>query len=179
MRRVDEVSVASEYLGRLRDRTGYAVELCSWSDGGAIMIRWQDGSVPLPVRIRVGSVVPMLESAAGRVFLAFLPRAVTAPVVRAQLAASISEPLSDEALERMLAEVRASGVAVARGVFVRGTIALAAPIFNGEGRLVLVMAMLAPSVRVPDSALPKLTAALREAAEGVSRELGYVPKPAG
>jgi DNA-binding IclR family transcriptional regulator len=46
LRRMDEVSVVSEHLPALRDRTGHAVNLAVWGDHGPVIVRWDYGSYP-------------------------------------------------------------------------------------------------------------------------------------
>ena len=55
-----------------------------WSDAGPTIVRWDTGTHVLPIAIRVGSTLPLLDSAVGYVFLAHLPAKSTAGVLRTQ-----------------------------------------------------------------------------------------------
>ena len=48
------------------------------------MVGWDAGAHLLPIVIRLGSILPMLDSAVGLVFLGHLAKSVTAPVIKAQ-----------------------------------------------------------------------------------------------
>src|SRR5262249_40861822 len=82
LRRIDEVGLASEYLPALRDRPRHRVGLRVWGEGGPVDVRWEHGAYPLPITVRVGSTLPVLPTSAGRVFLSYLPAAMTDPIVR-------------------------------------------------------------------------------------------------
>ena len=173
MRRVDEVGIAIRYLAELRDRTGHSVTLATWSGRGPTIIRWIDGAYLIPVRIRAGTTLPLLGSAVGRVFLAYLPRGVTEPILQGELEAGVAEPVSTEAVERVVAEVRSTGVANTRGLFVHGSAALAAPVFNADRQLVLVMALTAQLIDLPEAAAPEVEAELLAASQAASAQLGF------
>ena len=55
-----------------------------WTDQGPTLVRWDTGRHSLPILLRVGSVLPLLDSAVGCVFLAHLPASMTRQVLRQQ-----------------------------------------------------------------------------------------------
>ena len=57
-----------------------------WTENGPIIVRWDSGTHVLPLNVRIGSVLPLLDSAAGLMFLAHLPTAQTAAVLATQQA---------------------------------------------------------------------------------------------
>jgi DNA-binding IclR family transcriptional regulator len=173
MRRVDEVGIATRYLVELRDRTRHSVNLAAWSGRGPTIIRWLDGASLIPVRIRAGTTLPLLGSAVGRAFLAYLPRDMTEPILHAELESGLSQPASPEAVERVIAEVRSTGVANARGIFVHGSAALAAPVFDADGQPVLVMGLIAQHLDLPEAAVPRALQELLAATQAASRQLGF------
>ena len=70
---------------------GEAVFLSVWGEHGPTIVRWEEISRAIAVNVRVGSTMPLLRSATGQVFGAFLPDEVTAPFVRPELEAGLSE----------------------------------------------------------------------------------------
>jgi DNA-binding IclR family transcriptional regulator len=66
----------------LRDGTGHTVNVAVWGDAGPELVRWDTGAHALPIVVRVGSVLPLLDSAVGLVFFAHLDAATTAEVLR-------------------------------------------------------------------------------------------------
>jgi len=178
MRRMDEVNLAGDYLVRLRDKTGHTVNLTVWGDSGPTLVRWEHGSIPLPIAVRVGSSLPILASSAGRVFLAFLPIVVTQPVLQRQVNEGIAPPYVDEEVRRIASDIRSSGLAVTSQAVIPGLDALAAPVFDAQERLVLVVALLAPRLYANAVARRKASTALIECVSALSHELGYTKQAA-
>jgi DNA-binding IclR family transcriptional regulator len=77
LRRVDPARIAAAYSVDLRNETGHTAEVAVWSSAGPILIAWDPGAHELPVLVRVGSTLPLLDSAVGSVFLAYLPESMT------------------------------------------------------------------------------------------------------
>ncbi|WP_211319542.1 IclR family transcriptional regulator [Quadrisphaera granulorum] len=166
LRRVDEVSLASEHLPGLRDRTGHAVNLAVWGDRGPVLVRWFYGAHPLPVTVRVGATMPLLASAVGRVYLAHLPDAVTGPVLAAEPGADPAE------VARVAAEVRSTGVAVASGTLIPTLTSVAAPVFPAGGSAPLAVALAVPSSLATPALLAALEDELLAATAEITADLG-------
>ena len=74
-------------------KTGLTVAIAVWNDQGPVIVRWQRGIDPLPVNVTIGSTVPVLTTALGRVFLAYLPAEMTQSAVARELAGLKSHPV--------------------------------------------------------------------------------------
>ncbi|HXL88363.1 MAG TPA: IclR family transcriptional regulator [Streptosporangiaceae bacterium] len=172
LRRMDEVGAASEYLPGLRDRTGHSVNLSVWGDHGPIIVRWDYGAYALPITVRVGATMPLLASAVGQVFLAYLPETMTAPVLKAQQS---EDTPSAEEIEQAKAAVRRDGIAFTAGGLIPGLTSLAAPVFTTVASLPLAVAIALPRQQATPAVLATLTAALRETTTAISADLGYTP----
>lgn len=145
------VAVAGPYLERLVAETGETAVLSVW-DGEAPVVVRVDSNTSRLVRIIVstGSRLPP-GSAQGKVFRAFM------------------DP--DEA-DPELEQVRRLRVAY-YGAVVDGIAALAGPVFQGP-EIVAALALVGTSASIdPDPAAP-LATALRDAADALSTELGFV-----
>ena len=174
LRRMDEVGVASEYLADLRDRTKHAVALLAWGENGPVATRWEVGAYPLPVTVRVGSTLPVLTTSAGQVFLAYLPDALTEPIVRAAQAADPSGP-SDKEIARIKAEVRRQGFAVTTDAMIPGATAVGAPVFATEASLPLVVVLVLPRSHSAPAVVSEMCTELVAATKTISAELGHLP----
>ena len=158
LRRMDEVSLASEYLPGLRDRTRHSVSLTVWGDNGPVIVRRDHGAYPLPINVRVGATMPLLPSAVGRVFLAYLPEALTGPVLKSQYGPDDEEPLDECEVDQVKATVRGEGVAFTSGTLVPGLASLAAPVFGAGSALPLCVGVVLPT----QMATPKVLRSIRE-----------------
>ncbi|MFB8412740.1 helix-turn-helix domain-containing protein [Streptomyces sp. NEAU-PBA10] len=113
--RMDEVALVGEHLPGLRDRTTHAVNLSGWGDHGPVVVRWEYGARALPITVRSGATMPLLNSAMGGAFLTHLPEQLTDPVLRSQMEEG---PLTEATRTRVTetrTETRREGVTPPRG----------------------------------------------------------------
>ena len=76
----------------------------------------------------------------------------------------------------LLAEVRRRGFATAADELEAGLTAVAAPVRNAEGTVIASVSASGPSFRIPAGRVPALAAAVRAAADEISRRLGWLPR---
>lgn len=172
LRRMDEVSLASEHLPGLRDRTRHAVNLAVWGEHGPVIVRWDYGSYALPITVRVGATLPMLSSSVGRVYLAHLPETLTGPVLRGERESGTHADVPDAEIARIKETVLRDGVALTSGGVIPGVTSAAAPVFTA-GSLPLVVAIALPAREATDEVLAAVTAELRSTTTAMSAELGH------
>lgn len=172
LRRMDEVGLASEHLPGLRDRTRHAVNLAVWGDHGPVLVRWDYGAYPLPINVRVGATLPLLQSSVGRVYLAYLPETITSPVLASQLATGeIDSPAAGE-IARIRAQVLERGVAVTSGGVIPGVASIAAPVFPAGEPVPLVVAIAIPSRVADEATLAMLSVELVRTTTAIGADLG-------
>ena len=170
---LDAVRVANAHLPHIREALQQTVALAIWAYHGPTIIAVDEVRRPVMVSTRVGEVMPLLNSATGRVFGAWSPPALIEPVLTQQLAASRKSRASAEAT---FAATRAAGVGHVEGGLNPVINALSAPIFDYRGTLVAAVSSLGPSDVFDARPAGKLARALRNAAEAISRELGHHPE---
>jgi DNA-binding IclR family transcriptional regulator len=173
LRRVDPVRVAQTRATELRDATGHTVTVAVWSEHGPVMVSWDTGSHLLPMTVRVGSVLPMLDSGVGFCFLAHLPAEMTADVLRAQQEQGETRTLPKEQIERLKKEVREEGYGRTRNQMIFGLAALVAPVFGVDGQIELTIGLVIPARLMTDAEAKALGEQLLTHADSISRELGY------
>jgi DNA-binding IclR family transcriptional regulator len=175
---LEPVRLASSAIAELNARIHHTVALAVWGSHGATIVRIEASSYPIHVNLRVGTVMSLVFTATGRVFAAWLPPALTAPMIRAELARSGSGPASDapprrDEVDAALADVRRRGLARAVGHPVPGVNAFSAPVFDHTGALALVLTTLGPAGTFDASWTSPMAAALRDSAAALSQRLGY------
>jgi DNA-binding IclR family transcriptional regulator len=129
----------------------------------------------LPITVRVGSVLPLLDSAVGLMFLAHLPAAQTAGVLATQQARQETHALGAVALEKLLVAARRDGIASSLHRMIYGMAALGAPVFGPDRGLVLAIGLAMPARLLVEGQADGLADALRSTAGQISAELGYRP----
>ena len=174
LNRLDPIRLAYEALPALRDRIGETVVLAVWGERGATVIALEDSARPVTLNVRVGSILPLRTSAIGRVFAAYLPEAIFRPVLAAESKRAAGGKLpSQAALARVLAETRRAGLSSVEGTLIPGLNALAAPVFDQRGKLVLVVGVVGRRETLAVRARGGAATALKEAAAALSRQLGH------
>lgn len=144
IQRIDLLNNAADMLHLLAIETGAPASLSVWSAHGPTIIRWQRGSEPINTAFSVGSVLPLLISATGNVFLAYLPERTTAPVISRE-ASSIPPAELTRTIDDIKQVVRREGHAISRGAFIPGLTGLAAPILNGDHEALAAVTILTQS----------------------------------
>ncbi|MFT8242942.1 IclR family transcriptional regulator [Roseomonas sp. BN140053] len=167
--RLDVFARADTAFAGFAQNTGRTCLLAVWGDAGATVVRWFPGNPPVITSLAIGSVLPLLRSATGRVFLAFGDRAATdAQAEREARRDRASLPASAQALRDA---VWAAGSATIDSTLIPGLRAVAAPVFDLQGRLSLVATALATPAFDP-SGDPAATAALHAACAEVTAAIG-------
>jgi DNA-binding IclR family transcriptional regulator len=162
--RLDPVATGLAALSRLVEDTGHTGLLAVLGEHGAVIIRWVTGRQPVRTSLSIGSTLPILNSATGRVFLAFLPPEETAGLVAREAKGSKKEVIAG-----LRAKVRKAGIARVSGILVPGLSAAAAPILDSSGNAAAVLTL----VGFRDGFGRQSIARLREIASETSRDLGF------
>ena len=173
LRRVDSVRTATTFARGLRDETGHTVNLSVWSEGGPILVGWDTGAHLLPIVIRLGSTLPLLDSAVGLVFLGHLAKAVTNPVIKAQQKQGATREISAAEVEALRESSREAPFASTPHRMIFGLAALAAPVFGAGGGIELALGIVLPARLMSPTEAERLGGDLRATADRVSLELGY------
>jgi DNA-binding IclR family transcriptional regulator len=178
LRSADVVRVASDLLPDLRDATDETALLALWGSGGPVVVRLEESARPVFMNIRVGSVLPVLRTATGRVFAAFLPPEETRRLIAAERRALAGRGAYGAGpIGRLLAATRRRGVARVAGDLVPGVAALAAPVFDHKGRIAAVVGTLGRVEEMATSFTGPVARAVTRCADEISRRLGHAPGP--
>lgn len=168
---------AYEALPALRDRVQEPVTLVVWGEMGPTVIGMEETSRAATINLRVGSRVPIIPTAIGRVFGAFLSPTVTAQITERERREALpgADLPSEEAFAKILSDVRRRRMVAVTSAMLPGIDALAAPVLDYAGRLVAVVCVFGPSDSLNVDFDRPQAKALRETVEELSRQLGYVP----
>ena len=72
--RLDAVKLARERITPLMEQVGHTLALAVWGNHGPTIVHWEESPQAVTVNLRLGDVMPLLSSATGRCFAAFLSR---------------------------------------------------------------------------------------------------------
>ncbi|AOK30729.1 IclR family transcriptional regulator [Burkholderia singularis] len=176
--RVDGVKLARIALTALRDRLDQTVGIAVWGNQGPTIVHWMESSHPAKASLKLGDVMPLLGSATGLVFAAYLPRSKTAAMIERELAdshraAHYAGPRTPAEVEAVLADVRAHRAARVAGMLLPTINAFGMPVFDSLGELALAIVALGHEGAFDLSWGGEIDAALRACAQQLSYELGY------
>jgi DNA-binding IclR family transcriptional regulator len=160
LQQYDPVRLATPVIEDLALRIGHTVAIAVWGTRGPTIVRVAEGPTPVHISMRHGTVMSLAGTASGRLFAAH----------RGAEAAALGEPLPKKAV---LEEVRRDGLASSRDGVVPGVSALAAPVFEAGGRLVLTLTAIGASPNFDTTAHGPTARALLGAARTLSGRLGF------
>ena len=191
LQQADPVHIATPLIAQLAQQTGHTVALAVWGARGATIVRTAESPSPVHVNMRHGTVFSLTNTASGRVFAAFLDADAVRQLLederQRQKQRKGSEPVpagmppvqplpSWSDFERQLQEVRTHGISRSDGEVIEGVSAMAAPVFDHTGAIVLAVTAIGPAGIFNTAWDGELSRALKACAGTVSQRLGA---PAG
>lgn len=175
---LDVVRTTSARLPNIVADLGHSVALSIWADGPTI-IAVEVAKRQITIGTRIGEVMPLLSSATGKVFGAWLPRSLTQDRIRREISSPNSfagrVPTGKAEIDKLFEGVREVGLGVTEGGMNPTVNALSAPIFDHRGTLVAALSALGPASEFDASLDGAIARQLRAIASEISEELGYTP----
>jgi DNA-binding IclR family transcriptional regulator len=162
--RNDFVNRTADGLEELAASTGLTALLTVWGNEGATVVRWEKAASFTVTSLGLGSTLPLLTSASGRIFLAFLPRLLSAAALTREIDRALEADLSwpdlqpnPESIEALIAQVRRDRLAEVDGRYIPGLKAVAAPVMNWLGEVEVVVTLIGTrdDMLRPDGAVKK------------------------
>ena len=178
LRRTDAVRLARERMPDWLDALGHTVALAVWGNHGATVVHWEEPPHGTTGHLRLGDVMPLLSSATGRCFGAWLPAGRIAQQLQLELeqarrAQRQDLPHTADAAAQLFADVRAHGVARVVDTLLPSVVALCAPVFDARGQLVLAVTTLGTVATFDPSFGGAMDQRLQAIAQQLSHDLGY------
>ncbi|MGW7238276.1 IclR family transcriptional regulator [Streptomyces sp. NPDC054804] len=166
--------VALPYLEDLYEATHENVQLAVRDGSEVVYIEWLSGRSAVGVHIRVGARWPLHATGVGLVLLAHESPGFQLDYCAGPLDAFTPYTITDPGrLRRSLAEMRRTGVAVSSRQVTDDALSVAAPVRGAAGQVVSAVSVVVPQA---DAQVPALVPAVRLAARGISRALGWQPE---
>ncbi|MER6413287.1 IclR family transcriptional regulator [Streptomyces humidus] len=169
--------VALPFLEDLYEATHENVQLAVRDGSEVVYTEWLSGRSAVGVHIRVGARWPLHVTGVGLALLAHCEPELQEAYCAKPLTAYTSHTITDPArLRRALAEVRRSGVAVSSRQVTDDALSVAAAVRGPDGTVTAAVSVVVPHAKAQ---VPVLAPAVRLAARGISRALGWRPRPRG
>ncbi|MBC7649027.1 MAG: IclR family transcriptional regulator [Vitreoscilla sp.] len=183
--RIDAVKLARERLSPLMSEIGQTLALAVWGNQGPCMVHWEESPQTVSVNLRLGDVMPLLSSATGLCFAAFMGTRQVAvntrlkgllkdELARAQKLGRNDLPANMAEVSALLDEARKHGVGRVVNTLLPGVGGFCAPVFDADGHMVLGMVALGSLSTFDAEWRGAVATPLRAAARQLSSDLGYI-----
>ncbi len=176
-RQNDAIGVAAAALESARSGPAQTALLTVWGGHAPTVVRrLEDPGSPVYRNAAPGAALPLFTSASGKAFAAFLPANWIQPLLDAEqkrLPDIDSQQRFEQHTQAELQGIRARGYAAVEGNLVAGTSSLAAPVQDGGGHLVAVIALVGRSRELNIHADGPDAAHLLHTTRQVSQALGH------
>lgn len=175
--RLSLVVEAREEIRDLARAVSETVNLAVLREGHAVNVGQEMGPATVSTYDWIGSITPLHATASGKVLLAGLSSEDRARIVKEQgLKAYTARTItSKKVLERQLLDVAGQGFATAIEEFELGLNSIAVPVRDHLGTVVAAVSVSGPAFRFTPEVMDGVLDDLRDAADRVSRRMGYIP----
>ncbi len=176
LQQLDPLTEASQEAAVLASRADLSIALAVWGQLGPTVVRLDEPRYPLHVNLRVGTVMSLFNTITGRVFAAYLPEKMVRTMLEDEhrrVVGGTSADFDAPEIQRLLTDIRASGMGRGLSMPQPGVNTLCAPVFDAAGHLALVMTMIGPEGAFDAEIDGPAGRLLREHAANVTRRLGH------
>jgi DNA-binding IclR family transcriptional regulator len=174
LRQLDLRSIALPLMRELAAQTGETVDLEVLAGASTMIVEEVSAHRFLSASANVGQLYPAHCTATGKALLAHLPPAALDALLGEGLRACGPRAIRDEAaLRAELRALAARGYAAAYEELEAHLHALAAPVFDHQGRAVAAISVSGPAARLPRRREQQVGRMVMAACAEVSRRLGY------
>jgi DNA-binding IclR family transcriptional regulator len=176
---IDGFDVVRRELGTLRDATQCSGAITTWTNDGVLSLFKLEGQQRGAFELRTG-LMSLLSTAAGKVFAACLPLAVTKPFLGQEWTKGEQRVGEIDAFHvDVMSELQRNGYATMRRSDIAGYASIAAPVTNWSGDVKFVMSLVGSSTVLDTEPGSMHVVALLEATARATALLGGKPGAIG
>ena len=175
IRSLDIRTIAKKHLIKLSVETENTVHLVILDGKEGIYIDKVEGPSATVLYSRIGRRIPVHSSAVGKALVAFKSKKELQEILKGYVykKQTINTITDEKTYLEDLEKVRDSGFAIDKEENEPGITCLAVPIWDHTGTVAAAMSMSQPTMRIDQIQLERSVEMLKEAAEKISKELGY------
>ncbi|MGR3495959.1 IclR family transcriptional regulator [Citreimonas sp.] len=172
--RLDVTSESKHILNALREQTQENVRLAVLERASVVFLHDFESPQTLRLRSGTGQARPAFCTAEGLCLISGLREQQLVNFLTYPRTARTDKTITDEdELRARISRVKRHGYAIEDEECDEGTRCIAAPIHNGDGRIVAAVGVAGPRVRMRKADFPKIAPLVVEAAETISERMGY------
>ena len=173
---LDIRNVALPVINELLLETKETISLYILDGDDRLCVERMESAQNVRIVARIGRRLPLYAGSAGKLLLAYLPEKRQNEILsRTDFQPLTSKTITDaKILKEELKKIRTQGYALSDGEWVEDAAGIAAPIFDVRGDILAALTVSGPSSRFTNEKIKFHKDYLLNAAEQISRDLGYV-----
>ncbi|WP_162246325.1 IclR family transcriptional regulator [Rhizobium sp. Root1204] len=179
MRSFDPLRHANLVGSELAIEINSLITVSVWNRTKPVIVQVHRGTADIHVQLQPGSASQLLNSAAGQLFAALLPRATTDPLLESELLKGYRSTSARKSIttiaewENVAARIRERGYSVMVNSPFEGLNAASCPVFDNEGNLQFTMTAIGLSSEFSVGEHDERLRMLISTCEMMSKEMGY------
>jgi IclR family transcriptional regulator, KDG regulon repressor len=174
IRRMDLRREALPFMKQMVQDWDETCDLSIFNSNNVFYVEVLQGSRALRIAAAVGQRLPVHCTASGKLFLAYLSPAELDIILNQPMASHTAKTITSAAeLRKQLETIRKQGYATDYEEFEVGVCAISAPIFNRQGKVIAAIGSPSPISRMTPERIREIAAAYKNAAEEISRRMGW------
>ncbi len=175
LERQDLRQIAQEHLRALAEITQETINISILDGDTCINIETIRSPKSIRYAGQLGRRTPLHCTSTGKVLLTHMSPEQRQTILSQPLSAYTQHTIADPVrLRTALAEVCDQGYAISDEEFEEGLVAIAAPIWDRSGEVIAALSISGPTYRMDADTLEAFILPLTEAAQKISRQLGYL-----
>jgi IclR family KDG regulon transcriptional repressor len=173
--RINEVRESHVILEHLFEKTQETIHLARLNEGSVVYLDKIDSKHVLRIFSRIGNRAPCYCTGLGKVLLAWLPDDELNGILKEVKMVQYTENTISKlpTLKQELKKIREQGFSIDNQEHERGILCTAAPVRNQAGRVAAAISITWPIIRNDEGRMEEYQRLIMEAAEQISRRLGY------
>jgi DNA-binding IclR family transcriptional regulator len=177
MNTFDAIGIGRPFLRNLRDEVRLSATLALWNGTSPVVALREIVPAPFTLTTRVGSPLPLLTTATGLTFCAWLPEATVQHALEgAQDATRPGKRERFRDLEATIRDIRRRGLARSTGQMNARVHGLSAPVFDAFGAIAAVLSTMGAPGEIDLNLDGPLARTVKRYAQDISNELGWRPE---
>lgn len=131
----DALQLVQHLIYELQSKVGCGIQISKWSPQGPLVVQSIESNHPISIVTKVGSIMPLTNSASGRLFASYLPEHLIRPLMevewqKQQFAGLTFSPRNWDEFLALKGCIQQKGMSIAQGDLLVGINAVGFPIFN-------------------------------------------------
>lgn len=154
IQRTDAIQAAQPMIYELHRQIECGLQISKWTSQGPLIVQWIEPNQPVSVITRVGSIMPLLNSATGRAYASFMAEDIVKPLLQQEWAMKQVQgqtvyPSNWTEFQEMKHSIVEKGAATVSGDMLAGINSFCVPIFNVHGEIEFCIAALGSESYLP------------------------------